>query len=98
VSFIIEYKCTTFFSNFLGINYTLGWKGIMNHNLTISIIFGLLSRNPKTFCHFDATPITIVEYHRREDASSFPSLGYGVSSEFGFACGLSMHHFVSNLH
>lgn len=28
VSFIIEYKCTTFFSDFLGIHCTFGWKGI----------------------------------------------------------------------
>jgi len=75
VSFIIEYKCTTFFSDFLDIHYTLGWKGIMNHNLTISMFFGLLSRNPKTFCHFDATPITIVEYHRKEGASFFSKFG-----------------------
>jgi hypothetical protein len=28
VSFIIEYKCTTLFSDFLDIHCTFGWKGI----------------------------------------------------------------------
>jgi hypothetical protein len=56
-------------------------------------------KNLDNFFFFDVIlVVNHIIYYRKGDGGSFPSLGCGVSCEFGSYVTMLMHHFGSNLH